>query len=137
MNKTSDQLTNFINFFRSCAKEYEYYCTLLIDEEKRRTDLLHALEMDKNGYQERCKISTKLRRCLLERRAIKDRIEELESLSNFFSEPQNKNLPDKLSHVLGEIRKVERYHQNRIYKPRILKALVLDDDNISASKNKK
>lgn len=27
---------------------------------------------------------------------------------------------DKLSHILGNIRRIERYHQNRIYIPKII-----------------
>ena len=136
IQKTSEQLSQFINFLRSCVKEYDYYHSLMVDEEKKRTDLLHALEMDKNGYQERCKIGTKLRRCLLDRRKYKDIVEALTPIADFLSQPQNKGLPDKLSHVLGETRKAERYHQSRIYKPRILKKSLLNDDNTLATKSK-
>ncbi len=137
MNKTSEKLAQYINFLRSCVKEYEYYLSLLHDEEKRRTDLLHALEMEKSGYQERCKISTKLRRCLLQRRQYKDIVEELTPIADFLSQPQNKGLLDKISHVLGETRKAERYHENRAYKPRILKTSTLGIDNIANTKNQK
>lgn len=120
IHKTSEQLTQVINFFRICAREHKYYSTLLLEVEKAETDLMHFIELGNGGYRERCKISTKLRQCLLERRAIKDRIEELAPLADFLAEPQNKSLIDKLSQVLGETRKAERYHANRSYKPRVL-----------------
>lgn len=120
IHKTSEQLAQFINFLRACTQEHKYYSTLLLEVEKAETDLMHFIELGNGGYRERCKISTKLRQCLLERRAIKDRIEELAPLADFIAEPQNKTLMDKLSQVLGETRKTERYHANRSYKPRVL-----------------
>lgn len=118
--KTSDQLAQFLNFLRSCAQEYQYYCSMLIEVEKRQTDLLHFLELDESGYKERIKIGTQLRKCLRERRIIKDRVEELKPIADFLSDPKNKGLLDKLSQVLGETRKAEKYHSNRVYKPRVL-----------------
>lgn len=55
------------------------------------------------------------------RRYFKDRIEEYQPLIDFASDPQNKKIIDKLTQVLGEMRKQERYHNNRTYYPRILK----------------
>lgn len=131
MEKISEKLAEYINFLRSCVKDYENYCSLLNDEEKKRTDLLHALEMDKSGYKERYKISTKLPRCLLQRRLYKDKVEELMPIAEFLSHPQNKGLLDKFAQVLGETRKAERYHENRTYKPRILKSSAVDINNVT------
>lgn len=120
IHKTSEQLAQFLDFLRSSSQGHKYYSTLLLEVEKSETDLMHFIELGSGGYRERCKISTKLRKCLLERRAIKDRIEELAPLADFLAEQQNKSLMDKLSHILGETRKAERYHANRSYKPRVL-----------------
>lgn len=131
----SEQLSLFISFLRSCKKEHEYYSSLLSDEEKKRTDLLHSLELEKSGYKECCKISTKLRKCLHERRRYKDMVEELAPIADFLADSQNKGLMDKLSHVLGETRKVERYHKNRTYKPRVSPATQEKQENDFAIKN--
>lgn len=131
----SEQLSLFISFLRSCTKENEYYSSLLSDEEKKRTDLLHALELEKSGYRECCKISTKLRKCLLERRKYKDMVEELAPIASFLAQPKNKDLLDKLSHILGETRKAERYHKNRTYKSRFSYTTPEKSDNNFALKD--
>ena len=132
MSKTSEQLAEFISFLRSNTQDYQHYNNLLLEAEKKLTDLNHALELDKNGYRARCKIGTQLRRCLLERRAAKDCVEELAPLADFMT--QNKGLLDKLSHVLGETRKAERYHANRSYRPRISSATVAGDKSVVNTK---
>lgn len=35
-------------------------------------------------------------------------------------QPQNKSLLDRLGKALGDVRKIERYHGNRSYSPRVL-----------------
>ena len=37
----------------------------------------------------------------------------------FFEEPQNKKTLDKMVQLLGKIRKVEKYHRERAYYPRV------------------
>jgi arginine deiminase len=121
MNKSiSEQLAEAIGFLRDIQKEHQYYCNKLAEAEKKELDLLHFLELNKAGYRERYKITTQLRRCLLERRACKDRVEERAPIAEFLMQPQNKSLLDKLGKVLGDVRKVERYHENRSYSPRVL-----------------
>lgn len=133
--KTSVQIAELIAFLRLCTQDYQHYNTLLLEAEKKLTDLNHALELDKSGYRERCKIGTQLRRCLLERRVAKNHVEELAPLANYLSE--NKGLLDKLSHTLGETRKAEKYHANRAYKPRVLLTPTINATAISNSARKK
>ncbi len=121
MNKSiSEQLAQAISFLRGIEKEHQYYCAQLEENEKKKIDLLHFLELEASGYRERCKLTTQLRRCLLERRACKDCLEERAPIAEFLMQPQNKSLLDKLGKVLGDTRKAERYHENRFYSPRIL-----------------
>ena len=121
MNKSiSEQLAEAIGFLRDIQKEHQYFCNKLAETEKKELDLLHFLELDKAGYRERCKITTQLRRCLLERRACKDCVEERAPIAEFLMLPQNKSLLDRLGKALGDVRKMERYHENRSYSPRIL-----------------
>lgn len=114
----SSKLSEAISFLRDCEKEHKYYYDRVGEQEKRQTDLLHALELDTSDYASRCKTATQLRHCLLERRYYKDRAEERAPVAEFLSDLQNKNLLDSLGRVLGEVRKMERYHKNRIYTPR-------------------
>lgn len=116
----SERLAEMLSFLRRVAQEFEYYSTLLSEADKRKVDLLHYLELNATDYRERCKIATQLRLCLLERRSYKDLLEERSPIAEFLAQPQNKGLLDKLARVLGASRKVERYHRNRSYIPRIL-----------------
>lgn len=116
----SSRLSEAITFLRNCEKEYKYYYAKVGEQEKMQTDLLHFLELDSTDYASRCKTATQLRRCLLDRRYYKDRLEERAPIAAFLQEGQNKNLLDGLARTLGEVRKAERYHQNRFYIPRAL-----------------
>lgn len=80
-------------------------------------DLLHAIELD-NSYEERCKTATSLKRNRRDRRAYKDAIEEIEVLVEW--EARNRGAINELKQTLGKLRKVEKYHQNRSYRPKVL-----------------
>ena len=84
-------------------------------------DYLHSLELDDLKCDERSKIATKLMINRKDRRYYKDRVEEFEPIVQFFDDPQNKKVLDKLKQVLGQVRKAENYHKDRIYIPRVLK----------------
>lgn len=119
-----------LSFLRRVEQEFQYYSTLLSEADKQKVDLLHFLEMN-SDYRERCKIATQLRLCLLERRSYKDLLEERSPIAEFLAQPQNKGLLDKLARVLGASRKVERYHRNRSYIPRILPSPTKTNNDIN------
>ncbi len=82
-------------------------------ENKKTQDYLHKIELENLNYKERAKLSTKLMENRKLRRKYKDEYEELLPLSNFVAE--NKVFIRKLEQLLGEVRKVEKYHTNRQY----------------------
>lgn len=82
-------------------------------ENKKTQDYLHKIELENLNYKERAKLSTKLMENRKLRRKYKDEYEELSPLSNFVAE--NKVFIRKLEQLLGEVRKVEKYHTNRQY----------------------
>lgn len=90
-------------------------------QDKLTQDYLHSLELDELKYEERNKIATQLAINRKDRRYFKDKVEEYEPIINFFSESQNKALLNKLQNILGKVRKIENYHKNRFYVPKILK----------------
>lgn len=112
----SKQLSESINFLRECEKEYQYYLSKVGEQERMRNDLLHLLELDCSDYSDRCKTATRLRNCLKERRLYKDPVEELSPIADFLS--KNKNLLDQLGQTLGAVRRAEKYHSCRSYRPR-------------------
>lgn len=116
--KRSEYIEAFLNFLTLCEQEYDSASREKERTEKQQQDYLHQLELDKQTYSERAKLATKLRNCRLERRQYKDILEETEPIVQFFEEPQHKKTREQLKQLLGQMRKVENYHQNRQYRKR-------------------
>lgn len=114
----SEDIKQFLDFVEESKKLYAYAVDRVKLEEKRQQDLVHAIEFEPS-CKERSKISTRLHECRLERRRYKDMVEEREEVVKFFQEPQHKKTLDQLVQLLGKVRKVEKYHQNRTYVPRV------------------
>ena len=121
INKPSEQLTDFLNFISAAQSHYIFCDEEMKKQEQLTQDYLHSLELDNLNCSERSKLATKLATNRKDRRYYKDRVEELEPIITFFSEPQNKKVLDKLQQVLGQVRKQETYHKDRIYIPRVLR----------------
>lgn len=121
INNPSEQLTNFLNFISAAQSHYKFCLEEMKKQEQLTQDYLHSLELDDLKCGERSKLATKLAINRKDRRYYKDRVEELEPIINFLSEPQNKKVFDKLQQVLGVVRKQESYHKNRVYIPKVLK----------------
>ena len=114
----SEEIKRFIDFVDESRKEYSSAMDKMHLEEKRLQDFLHAIEFEPTA-KGRSKITTKLHKSRQERRRQKDTVEELEELVRFFQEPQHKKTLDQMTQLLGRIRKVEKYHAERQYKPRV------------------
>lgn len=114
----SDEIKAFLDFINESKKLYAYAVDRVTEEEKRQMDLIHAIEFE-NSCKERSKLSTKLHGCRLDRRRYKDILEEREEIVKFFQDPQHKKTLDQLTQLLGKVRKVEKYHSNRTYYPRV------------------
>lgn len=88
------------------------------DEDKRHQDLIHAIEFEHNP-DKITKIGMKLHQNRVERRVYKDLFEVTNPVVEFVRDPQNKKTLDQMRQLLGKVRKVEKYHENRVYIPRI------------------
>ena len=119
--KTSEYISEFLNFVSAAQKSYSLYVEEQEKQEKLTQDYLHSLELDGLKCEERSKIATKLAINRKDRRYYKDRVEELEPIVTFFADPQHKKVLDKLTQVLGSVRKIEEYHKDRVYIPKVLK----------------
>ena len=117
----STYLSDFLNFVSDAQVRYRICSEEMNNQEKLTQDYLHSLELDDLDRGERSKIATKLALNRKDRRYYKDRVEELEPIVEFFKDPNNKKVFDKLTQVLGVVRKQEEYHKTRTYKPRVLK----------------
>jgi hypothetical protein len=119
--KPSEYITEFLNFVSEAQSQYRFCSEEVNNQDKLTQDYLHSLELDDLKRDERSKVATKLMVNRKDRRYYRDRVEELESIVQFFEEPQNKKVLDKMKQVLGATRKAESYHKDRKYVPRVLK----------------
>ncbi len=119
--KPSECISEFLNFVSEAQSHYKFCYEEMETQDKLTQDYLHMLELDDLKCSERSKLATKLAINRKDRRYYRDRVEELEPIVRFFEDPQNKKVLDKLKEVLGQTRKAENYHKNRIYIPRVLK----------------
>jgi hypothetical protein len=119
--KPSEYISEFLNFVAEAQSQYRFCSEEVNNQDKLTQDYLHSLELDGLKRDERSKVATKLAINRKDRRYYKDRAEELEPVVQFFEEPQNKKILDKMKQMLGATRKAEGYHKDRTYIPRVLK----------------
>ena len=118
MNKqTSSYIETFLNYLSEVDRSYPLTKAELEKKDNETQDILHELELGDNNYKERAEIATKLRNVRKERRQLKDKVEEIETLYQWMNE--NKTSINKLQQVLGQTRKQEKYHSNRTYHKRV------------------
>lgn len=116
--KTSENIKGFLDFVDTCYELHSVAVDGISTEEKRQQDLLHQIEFESSS-KKRGPIDTKLHRCRNERRRYKDIFEETDDIVQFFQNPQHKRTLDQMRNLLGKVRKVEKYHENRHYIPRV------------------
>lgn len=119
--KGSETVKEFLDYLCDTDKQWAYAYGKVGEEDKRASDLLHKLELEDLKAPERNKIATQLQINRKDRRYYKDIVEGGQPIIDFINDPQHKKTIDKLKQVLGELRKVEGYHSNRTYIPRIEK----------------
>lgn len=127
----SQAIKTFLDFVDNAKSDYNYNLEAMKNEERITQDYLHKLELEGLNCRERSKIATQLVANRQARRNYKDAVEELEPIVDFFEDPQNKNLIKKISELLGQIRKVENYHQRRFYVPKVIQGETIKTDNKS------
>ena len=114
--KYSEQIQEFLTFLRNCQQEYNIAVSQENDANNETQDLLHCLELHKNGYHDMARISKTLRKVRQERREAKDRERQLQPIVDWLS--QNKKTINELERLLGEVRKAEKSTESRIYTPK-------------------
>lgn len=95
-------------------------------KDKETQDLLHKIELDGNqGHRNRA--ATALRIVRIERRESKDFVERNKPIVDFIAD--NKPTFDKMTQLLGLVRKAEQKQVGRRYIPRVRKDLTIGDEN--------
>lgn len=115
--KRSETIAEFLNLLRDCKSEYDYAYEQVGYYDKQKCDLLHQLELEPLTAKERTKLSRELRDCLRNRRVNKDIVEQTKAILDY--KLQNSKAIENLKQTLGELRKVEKYHEERTYRKRI------------------
>lgn len=113
--KNSKILADFLNMLSEAEQMNHEAIQQLERLDKLTQDYLHGLEFCQ--YKDRPKIATALARVRKERRKWKDVKEETDTLVEWME--SNKVVYNKMREMLGQLRKVEKYHNNeRIYTPK-------------------
>ena len=74
--------------------------------------------------------TNKLKKCRQRRRHFKDRVEELEPLYLILQKDDIHKTQNTFSSICGSIRKTEKYHNEREYKPKVLKMEVIKNAKV-------
>lgn len=116
----SQILKIFLDFVDTAQSQYNFHLEAMKNEERITQDYLHKLELEGLNCRERSKIATQLVYNRQARRNYKDAVEELEPIVEFFDDPKNRSVLNAMSQLLGQVRKVESYHQKRFYIPKVI-----------------
>lgn len=127
VNKASYELSEFLTFIRKVEIDYLQAKEDMEKEDRLTQDYLHLLELGGLTTDERSRVATQIVKNRQNRRKAKDTFEELSVLYDFYI--KNKKFFNDLQQVLGELRKQENRHKDRVYIPRVinLESLGLQD----------
>ena len=121
--KVSEQIKSFLDFIDECRELNAMAYSGVGEEDKRHQDLTHAIEFE-DDPEKIARIGMRIHQNRVERRAYKDIYEVTLPVMEFVQDPKNKKTMDAVRQLLGEVRKKERYHENRVYIPRIKESRV-------------
>lgn len=116
--KRSEYISQFLNFIEQCKIDSHDAIEGMKREDLLQEDLVHDIENCGNAN-ERSKLATQLHKCRERRRIYKNNQEQTSWIVNFISAPENKKTFDRMTQVLGNVRRSEERHENWVYKPRL------------------
>ncbi len=125
----SESVADFANFAREMKQSYDNHLKMLEYYDKCSQDLLHQLELGNSAS--RGKTATQLVRVRKLRRESKDFVDNFAPLVSLMETAEGKYFTRRLNEVLGEMRKVERSHQNRIYIPKAITEIDIANKHIT------
>ena len=116
----SKQIEATIAMLEQAKRDYTYSYDKVNTYDRETQDILHKLELERLSQNEKSKLATRLAKVRKERRRHKDLAEAARPLVEFLESEKGKQTYNLLREVLGQTRKVERYHETRTYKKRIM-----------------
>lgn len=127
----SDVIKIFLDFVENAKSEYTHNLEAMKNEDRVTQDYLHKLELEGLNCRERSKVATQLAANRQARRVYKNAVEEFEPIVEFFEDPHNRNFINRMTQLLGQVRKVESYHQKRFYMPKVIPGEPIKNDDES------
>ncbi len=125
----SAQIENFLRFLTNCDEKYNIAVSKENDADAATQDILHHIELEENSQLDYIYEGLQLHCIRKERRRAKD----TQQLTNPIKEwaASNKRIIKELEQLLGEVRRQERYIENRSYTPKtdVLKILKGGDES--------
>lgn len=112
----SDHINAFLSYIRDCETRLHIACANEQETNDQTQDILHRLELQVDDYRMTAKLGKLLREVRKRRRAAKDARERLSAVDEWAA--RNQEAIKSLERLLGELRKIERKQNNRIYVPR-------------------
>ena len=113
---TSEQIDRFLTFLRECEQGVHMAETDEQEANSATQDILHSLELEDHDYRTYAKLGKELRGVRRKRREAKDRLSVLALVLDWAE--ANRATIKSLERLLGDVRKAEKYTENRIYTPR-------------------
>lgn len=109
-------IDSFLTFLREMEQNHSIFMSIEQDANDETQDILHIIELKESGQAEIIELYDKLKEVRCKRRKAKDYILQTVPVINWIDE--NKTVIKGLEKLLGEVRKNERYTQNRIFTPK-------------------
>lgn len=118
-------LMDFVTLLENAEKMYKQLYDRVGELDKETSDMLHDLEFDKFYRTEGHRKARHMQAIRQERRAAKNTIELLAPLRDFAR--NNRNLRSSVKRVLNEIEKAANAQETRVYIPRVLDTITINN----------
>ena len=126
----SDFLSTFLQFMREAKSDYAYYNDLVKKCQDQTQDILHTLELQNLNAVQMMKLTKELISIRRERRTYKNFVEVYEPIINFMDNNSTGKCIKDLERLLGQVRKVEKYHSDRQYRLKTKNHIIIDGGEI-------
>lgn len=113
IGKLSCQIDEFLKLIRHAQELYGQSQETEVTTNNQTQDILHALELNDYSYRDRSFIASRLATVRKQRREAKDLFSQTKPIVDWAT--NNQKAIRTLENLLGELRKVERALENRIY----------------------
>lgn len=117
--KRSEIISQFLNMLRAAKTEHTGSQDRLKEYNNATQDILHDLELNEHTAEELAELTDRIIAVRRDRRIDKDTFEITEKIVEVLSKADIQNTIGVFDRLLGQVRKVENYHENRSYHTKI------------------